>query len=85
MYSAIERATASTYCKSAEPSSSGGVPTAMNTTVDSAMALAGLSEKQSRPACRLRSIASGEEIVGDTSTLAEPGVVDQLIDNRMNR
>ena len=34
----------------------------------------------------LRKIAANEhEALGDTSTLADPGVVDELVDNRMNR
>jgi acetyl-CoA synthetase len=34
----------------------------------------------------LRKIAANEyEQLGDTSTLAEPGVVGELVDNRMNR
>jgi acetyl-CoA synthetase len=34
----------------------------------------------------LRKIAANEhQDLGDTSTLAEPGVVDELVDNRMNR
>ena len=45
---------ASTYCRSAEPSSSGGVPTPMNCSVPCATA-AGMSVvKRSRPALRLR-------------------------------
>ena len=34
----------------------------------------------------LRKIAANEfDALGDTSTLADPGVVDDLVDNRMNR
>jgi acetyl-CoA synthetase len=34
----------------------------------------------------LRKVASNElDNLGDTSTLADPGVVDQLIENRLNR
>jgi len=34
----------------------------------------------------LRKIAANEhEQLGDTSTLADPSVVDELIDNRLNR
>jgi acetyl-CoA synthetase len=34
----------------------------------------------------LRKIAENDYgALGDTSTLADPGVVDELIDNRMNR
>ena len=34
----------------------------------------------------LRKIAANElENLGDTSTLADPGVVQQLIDNRLNK
>jgi acetyl-CoA synthetase len=34
----------------------------------------------------LRKIAANEyEQLGDTSTLADPSVVDDLVDNRMNR
>jgi acetyl-CoA synthetase len=34
----------------------------------------------------LRKIAANEyDQLGDTSTLADPGVVDDLIDNRQNR
>jgi acetyl-CoA synthetase len=34
----------------------------------------------------LRKIAANEyDQLGDTSTLAEPAVVDDLVDNRMNR
>ena len=34
----------------------------------------------------LRKVAANElENLGDTSTLAEPAVVDDLIDNRMNK
>jgi acetyl-CoA synthetase len=34
----------------------------------------------------LRKIASNElESLGDTSTLADPAVVDELIENRVNR
>ena len=47
------RATASTYCRSALPSSSGGVPTAMKTTWPCAIALAASVVKASRPAAWL--------------------------------
>jgi len=34
----------------------------------------------------LRNIAANEhDALGDTSTLADPGVVNELVDNRMNR
>jgi acetyl-CoA synthetase len=34
----------------------------------------------------LRKIAANEhDALGDVTTLAEPGVVDELVDNRMNR
>jgi acetyl-CoA synthetase len=34
----------------------------------------------------LRKIAANEQdALGDTSTLADPGVVNELVDNRMNR
>ncbi len=34
----------------------------------------------------LRKVAANElDSLGDTSTLADPGVVDNLIDNRLNR
>ena len=50
------RAAASTYCMSAEPSSSGGVPTAMNWTVPCATAASTSVVKASRPAATLRAI-----------------------------
>ncbi len=50
----IWRATASTCCKSADPSSLGGVPTAMNTTSACCNASAVDCVNARRPACRLR-------------------------------
>ena len=50
----IWRAAPSTYCKSAEPSSSGGVPTAMNWMVPCATARATSVVKRRRPALTLR-------------------------------
>ncbi|KAG1258502.1 hypothetical protein G6F66_014564 [Rhizopus arrhizus] len=47
------RATASTYCRSALPSSSGGVPTAMNTTWPCSMAAAASVVNASRDAAWL--------------------------------
>src|SRR5471030_620296 len=52
------RAAASTYCKSAEPSSSGGVPTAMNCRQPCATEAATSVEKCKRPAARLRATTS---------------------------
>jgi len=53
MYWPMVRATASTYCRSALPSSSGGVPTAMKTTWPCAMADAASVVKASREAAWL--------------------------------
>lgn len=58
MCSAMLRAAASTYFRSAEPSSSGGVPTAMNCTSPCATLAATSVENCRRPAVRLRSISS---------------------------
>ncbi len=55
MCSAMVSATASTYCRSAEPSSSGGVPTAMNWNRPCSTASLGSLVKWSRPAAMLRS------------------------------
>ncbi len=52
------RAASSTYCRSAEPSSSGGVPTAMNW-ISPCATLAAISvENLSRPAAQLRVMIS---------------------------
>ena len=51
-------AAASTWSRSAEPSSAGGVPTAMKTMVPSATALAASVVKCNRPAAALRSTSS---------------------------
>ncbi len=50
------RAAASTYCMSAEPSSSGGVPTAMNCSAPCATAASLSVVKRRRPAATLRAI-----------------------------
>ena len=50
------RAAASTYCMSAEPSSSGGVPTAMNCSAPCATAASWSVVKRRRPAATLRAI-----------------------------
>ena len=50
------RAAASTYCMSADPSSSGGVPTAMNCSVPWATAASTSVVNRSRPAVTLRAI-----------------------------
>jgi hypothetical protein len=52
------RAAASTYCMSAEPSSSGGVPTAMNWMVPWLTARATSVVKCKRPAATLRATIS---------------------------
>ncbi len=54
MLRATLSATASTYCRSAEPSSSGGVPTAMNWISACATASATSVVKRSRPSPTLR-------------------------------
>jgi hypothetical protein len=54
--SPIARAAFSTYCMSAPPSSSGGVPTAMNCIVPCATAVSTSVVKRNRPAATLRSI-----------------------------
>ena len=50
----MSRAAASTYCMSAEPSSSGGVPTAMNCSAPCATAASTSVVKRRRPAATLR-------------------------------
>jgi len=58
MWRPMLRAAASTYCRSALPSSSGGVPTAMNYTLPCATLAATSVEKVRRPASTFRSITS---------------------------
>jgi len=54
----IVRAAATTCCRSAEPSSSGGVPTAMNWICPCATLAAASVVKRRRPAARLRATIS---------------------------
>ena len=58
MYLPMLRAAAVTYLRSAEPSSSGGVPTAMNCTSPCATAFSRSVVNAMRPAARLRATIS---------------------------
>ena len=59
MWRPIVRAAATTCLRSADPSSSGGVPTAMNCTCPCATLSAGSVVNRSRPAAAFRSTSSG--------------------------
>ena len=78
------RATASTYFRSAEPSSSGGVPTAISRNRPWATPLAASVVNSRRPALRLRSDQLVETgLVDGDFALVQP--LDLALDRRRRR